>query len=231
MSNPYFDFGAFLEAFPKLLSLLPYTLFTVCIILVLSLVFAVLLVWLRLRKNTIVSGIVRLYIMVIRGIPLMLLLFVVYYGLPVLLQLWGINTANIQPLPFVIVAFTLSTSAFEAEVIRAAYESIDQGQMEAAQSLSLPAASSFFHILVPQIFVLALPNLGNLIITAIKQSSIMYTIGVMDIYQKARTLSADHFGVWQLEIFLALMFIYWGVALLIDFAIAKLYKKMLIYIP
>ena len=84
---------------------------------------------------------------------------------------------------------------------------------------------------MPQIFVLALPNLGNLIITAIKQSSIMYTIGVMDIYQKARTLSADHFGVWQLEIFLALMFIYWGVALLIDFAIAKLYKRMLIYIP
>ena len=73
----------------------------------------------------------------------------------------------------------------------------------------------------------ALSNFANLLITAVKQSSILFTIGITDIYEKAITLSADDFGLWQLEIYVALMLIYWVIAALIDKLISVVYDASL----
>lgn len=231
MDNPYFSLPAFLSSFPKLLEYLPYTLGIVAVMLFFSVLLALLITFLRERRNKVIRGIMKAYISLMRGIPLMLLLFVAYYGAPLLLKQIGIDVSDASPVLFAIIAFSLSTSAFCAEVMRSAYEAVDQGQREAAASLSLPGWVTFVKIVLPQSFVIALPNIGNMLINAIKQSSIIYTIGIMDIYQRARMLSADHFGVWQLEIFLALLLIYWAVAVLIDWGISLIYKKMLLYIP
>lgn len=231
MDNPYFSLSAFLSSFPKLLEYLPYTLGIVVVMLFFSTLLALLITFLRIRRNGVIRGIMKTYISLMRGIPLMLLLFVAYYGAPLVLKQIGIDVSDASPVLFAVIAFSLSTSAFCSEVMRSAYEAVDQGQREAASSLNLPGRVTFVKIVLPQAFVIALPNIGNLLINAIKQSSIIYTIGIMDIYQRARMLSADHFGVWQLEIFLALLLIYWVVAVLIDWGISLIYRKMLLYIP
>ncbi|MDO4619042.1 MAG: amino acid ABC transporter permease [Lachnospiraceae bacterium] len=231
MNNPYFSLEQFLKSFPILLAKLPYTLGIVAVILFFSVLFSLGIAFLRMRKNPVVRGITRVYISIMRGIPLMLLLFVAYYGVPLLLQLFGIDVSDVSPVVFAVIAFVLSTSAFCSEILRSSFEAVEKGQIEAAKAMSLPKAVYYRDIIIPQACILALPNLGSLVITAIKQSSILYTIGILDIYQRARMLSADHFGVWQLEIFLALLLIYWGLAVLIDFSFSALYKRMLKFIP
>ena len=142
-----------------------------------------------------------------------------------LLRLVDINSSD--PLIFALIAFSLSLSAFFEETLRAGFDAIDNGQLQAAQSLSLPKLTYYRRIIIPQALINSLPNFASLLITAIKQSSILFTIGIMDIYEKAITLSAEDFGLWQLEIFLALMLIYWILAVIIDKATTLIYSVSL----
>lgn len=112
-------------------------------------------------------------------------------------------------------------------MMRAGFDAVSEGQVQAAKSLSLSKLTYYRRIVIPQALINCLPNFANLLITAVKQSSILFTIGIMDIYEKAITLSADDFGLWQLEIYLALMLIYWVIAALIDKLISVVYDASL----
>ena len=139
----------------------------------------------------------------------------------------GLEIDSDDPLAFALVAFSMSLSAFFAEMMRAAFEAVDAGQIEAAQSLGLHQFTYYRRIVIPQALINSLPNFGNLLVTAIKQSSILFTIGIMDVYERAITISAEDFGLWQLEVFLALLVIYWVIAVVVDKSIALLYRSSL----
>lgn len=225
MDGSYFNSSKFLTAFPALLKYLPFTLIIVLLSVVFALLGGFLLTYLQLRKNKIISTVTKGIVSIIRGTPLIILLFIVYYGSPHLMAMWGIDISDIGPERFAIITFSVSLSAFISEIMKAAYRSIDKGQIEAGVSMGIPRYRVLTRVVIPQAVIMQLPNIGNLIITAIKQSSIMFTIGIMDIYQKAESMSADSSGAWQLEIFLALMFIYWGVAIIIDKLLAVVYSR------
>lgn len=221
--DTYFNLNEFFGAFPPLLSKLPYTLGIVLVTLIIALILGTLLTVLYRTRKPVLMALVTAYVWLLRGTPLLLLLFISYYGIPLALESMGVVIDSSDPLIYAVVAFSMSLAAFYEEVMRAAFDAIDQGQAEAAQSLAIPKFAYYQRILIPQAIINSLPNLGNLIITAIKQSSILFTIGIMDMYEKANTLAADSYGLWQLEIFLALMLIYWGLAVIVDKAVDLAY--------
>jgi len=225
--NTYFNASAFLSAFPPLLTRLPYTLGIVLESVVLGMFIGILLTCLGRSRNRLIKMIVTGYVWLMRGTPLLLLLFISYYALPALLASLGIDVDSDDPLVYALIAFALSLSAFFEEMMRAGFDAVSEGQVQAAKSLFLSKLTYYRRIVIPQALINCLPNFANLLITAVKQSSILFTIGIMDIYEKAITLSADDFGLWQLEIYLALMLIYWVIAALIDKLISVVYDASL----
>ena len=218
--NTYFNLSAFFNAFPILLARLPYTLGIVLASVLIGMFIGTLLTCLGRIHNRMAKTLITAYVWLMRGTPLLLLLFISYYG-------FGVDINSSDPLIFALIAFSLSLSAFFEETLRAGFDAIDNGQLQAAQSLSLPKLTYYRRIIIPQALINSLPNFASLLITAIKQSSILFTIGIMDIYEKAITLSAEDFGLWQLEIFLALMLIYWILAVIIDKATTLIYSVSL----
>ena len=136
----------------------------------------------KLSRNKIARGISTIYIEIVRGTPLLLQLYLVYYGLPKLL-----------PLPdsrifLGTLAVLLNSAAYVAEIIRAGINSIDKGQMEAARSLGMNHAMSMRFIIIPQAFKNILPALGNEFIVLIKESAIISVIAIPDLMYNADTL-------------------------------------------
>ncbi|MBM6727841.1 amino acid ABC transporter permease [Limosilactobacillus ingluviei] len=174
------------------------------------------LAWLNLRQNRLTRGVARLYLGLVRGTPPLLMLLLAYYGLPVLLKSVGINVDDWTRLTFGILGLTIGWSAYLSEAFRSAYLAVEPGQLEAARSVGIPDRQSFWRILVPQAAVIALPNIENLLIGLVKATSLVYVIGLYDMYNQATNLSNQTSGVYQLKIFLVLALLYWAIVLLIE---------------
>lgn len=141
----------------------------------------------KLSNNKIAKAISTSYIEIVRGTPLILQLYLVYYGLPKLL-----------PLPdsrifLGTLAVLLNSAAYVAEIIRAGIQSIDKGQMEAARSLGFTQSMSMRYIIIPQAFKNILPALGNEFIVLIKESAIISVIAIPDLMYNADTLKGITF--------------------------------------
>lgn len=153
------------------------TLMLSLVSILIGLVIGVFLSLMKLSKNKILKGISTAYIEFIRGTPLLVQLYMVYYGIK-----------DIPMFVAGIIAISLNSSAYIAEIIRAGIGSIDKGQMEAARSLGLDYNTSMREIIIPQAFKNILPALGNEFIVLIKESAIASVIGVQDIMFKVDTI-------------------------------------------
>ena len=142
----------------------------------------------RISKNKIVSFISTAYIEILRGTPLLVQLYLIYFGLPTL----GIKFPDIGSIPSeyitAVVALSINSSAYIAEILRSGIQSIDKGQMEAARSLGLDYKTSMRKVIVPQGLKNSLPSLANEFIVLIKESSIVSLIGIRDIMYSADTV-------------------------------------------
>lgn len=210
---------------------LPNTLILLVASFILATLLGIGLAWLNLRRNWLASGIARLYLGLVRGTPPLLMLLLAYYGLPVLMKSFGINIDHWTRLTFGILGLTIGWSAYLSEAFRSAYLSVDPGQLEAARSVGMSDQKTFWRILMPQTAIIALPNLENLLIGLVKATSLVYVIGLYDLYNQATNLSNQTAGVDQLNIFITLALIYWGLVLLIEwgfFSIKKRFAKILI---
>lgn len=146
------------------------------------------------------------YIEFMRGTPIMVQLFIVYYGLPI----------NLKAIPAGIVALSLNSGAYVAEIIRAGIEAIDKGQMEAARSLGMNHTQAMKHIMLPQAFKNILPVLGNEFITIIKESSIVSVIGVPELMYNAETIRGNTFKPFEPLIVAAILYF------ILTFSLSKL---------
>lgn len=129
----------------------------------------------KLSKNKIIKALATVYIELVRGTPLITQLFIVYFGSYVL---FGID---MNPFIAGIIAVSLNSGAYVAEIIRSGIQSIDKGQMEAGRSLGMPQSMTMKEIIIPQAVKNILPALCNEFITVIKETSIVSVIGVTDI--------------------------------------------------
>lgn len=171
-----------------------------------------------LSRHLILRQIARLYIEVMRGIPIIvLLLYVAFVLTPALV--WLVNQL-LEPLGFAalktrsfpllaraVLALMLAYSAFLAEIFRAGLQAVDKGQIEAAQALGLNGWQRFRHIVLPQAFRLILPPLGNDFVAMVKDSSLVAVLGITDVAQLAKVTAAGNFRYFETYNIAALIYL------------------------
>ncbi len=145
----------------------------------------------------------RVYVSFFRGTPLLVQLFMIYYGLPQL----GIQ---LDPLPAALIGFSLNMAAYTAEILRAAIASIDRGQWEAAASIGMGRAQTLYRAILPQAARTALPPLGNSFISLVKDTALAATIQVPELFRQAQLITARTFEIFTM--YLAAALIYWLLA-------------------
>ena len=141
----------------------------------------------RMSKNSVIRNIVKIYISVMRGTPLMLQLMIVYYS-PFLL--FGMNIRTFR-FPAIIIGFTINYAAYFAEIYRSGIQSMPVGQYEAAEILGYGKAQTFFKIILPQVIKRILPSVTNEVITLVKDTSLAFTLSVAEMFSIAKALAAS----------------------------------------
>ena len=176
----------------------------------LGVIIGIFLALMKLSKNGLVNKLAAIYIEIVRGTPLLVQLYIIYYGLP---KVTGINMPD---LALGIIAVSINSSAYVAEIIRAGIQSIDRGQMEASRSLGMTHSMSMKYIIIPQAFKNILPALGNEFIVLIKESAIVSVVGMHDLMYNADTIRGISYKPF-LPLFIAAIIYF-----IITFSLSKL---------
>jgi L-cystine transport system permease protein len=225
------DLGYMLSTLVMMMKYVPVTLIITALSVLFGLLLALLLTAGQLLKNRGINLCCMGYIAFIRGTPALLLIMLVYYGLPLPFQRLGIDINGLPQIFYAILALSLNAAGYMSESMRSAYMAVNRGQYEAGLSVGMSAAAVNRRIIVPQACVMALPNIGNQIISALKHSSLVYAIGIMDVFQKGQTAAAFLFGLTQVEIFIVITVIYWIISLLTEQLVSLTEKKFRYLIP
>ncbi|HIW12014.1 MAG TPA: amino acid ABC transporter permease [Candidatus Salinicoccus stercoripullorum] len=210
---------------PEFLSVIPVTLLIVVVSAIAGFLLSILVAAVRIKRVPVLNFMTGLYISFTRSIPILLQLFLFFFGIPVLLQMSGFDVSNISAVTAATVCLTIYNGAYMSEVIRPAYLAIEKGQHEAAESLGYNGFQKFTRIILPQMTPIALPGLGNALIHLIHDSSLVFAIGVVDIMGLATIISSESFGMQQVEVFLTVAFIYWGISFVSEQLIRYLERR------
>ncbi|WNS40870.1 amino acid ABC transporter permease [Paenibacillus sp. MMS20-IR301] len=209
-----FDLGFVFSFLPKLLTTLSTTLLIVACSLLAGILVGFIIALPRLYKVPVLKTLAEVYISFFRGTPILIQLFLFYYGLPEVLKLVHVDMTRTPVLVFVILTYGLHTGAFMSEMIRAAVTAVDKGQVEAAYATGMTSYQAFTRIVLPQALGIAIPVFSNLVIALLKDTSLAFTLGVMEMTGKAQTLGSvtQHF----IETYIALALIYLVISLCIE---------------
>ena len=177
----------------------------------------------RMSKNGIIKGIVKIYIAIMRGTPLMLQLIVVYFA-P--FYVFGIKISQTYRFVAVIIAFSINYAAYFAEIYRAGIESIPIGQYEAAKVLGYSKVQTFFKIIFPQVIKRILPPVTNETITLVKDTSLAFVIAVAEMFTIAKKIADKQASVSALIVAGLFYFVFNYV---VAFAMEAIEKKLSYY--
>ncbi|SKC58859.1 amino acid ABC transporter permease [Okibacterium fritillariae] len=184
---------------------------------VVGLVLALAVALMRLSKNRLLSGIARVYISIIRGTPLLVQLFVIFYGLPTI----GIK---LDPWPSAIIAFSLNVGGYAAEVIRAAILSVPKGQWEAGYMLGMSPAKTLRRVILPQAARVSVPPLSNTFISLVKDTSLASLILVTELFRQAQRIAA--FSQEFMLLYLEAALVYWIICMALSTGQNVLEKRL-----
>ena len=173
-----------------------------------ALTLSVIIAIIRVFRVPVLNQLCQLYISFFRGTPLLVQLFLLYYGLPQVFPIMvGLDAFSAS-----VIGLTLHFASYMAESIRAAIIGIDRSQMEASMSVGMTTSQSMRRIILPQATRVALPSLMNYFIDMIKSTSLAFTLGVSEIMAKAQMEASSSFRFF--EAFLAVALIYWFVVII-----------------
>lgn len=199
---------------------LPYlrvTIVYVAVSLIVGFAIGALIAKCRMSKSRVLKIIGILYITVTRCTPSLVLLFLVFYGLPAIFSgAVGEAMNNWPKLVFVCITFSIYIGASSSEIIRSAYQAIDKGQREAGLSVGLSGFQTFMTIILPQMFRLSIPNIGNTVIFLFKEGALGYTIGLYDVLGQAYYLNSKLMGAYSVSMYVALTVIYWVLSVILE---------------
>ena len=153
------------------------------------------------------SWLTRIYVDFFRGTPLLVQIFMIYFGLPSLLQGIGIDF-SFNRFAAAITALSLNSAAYLAEIIRGGIQSIDQGQWEASQSMGMGWTQTMRHVIFPQAFRRMLPPLGNEFITMIKDTSLVAIIGFEELFRQGQLMVATTYRAFEIYAAVALIYLF-----------------------
>lgn len=180
------DFArVFRDVFPLLMRGMVITVETTIVALIIALVLGLFTCLFGLSKRGPLRILARFYIWAIRGTPLLVQTFFVYFGVPQLIQSLGLNF-RLSPLAAGIITLSLNAGAYIAEIFRGGIQAIDKGQMEAARSLGLSRNRAMFKIILPQAVRISIPSLVNQFIISLKDTSIISVISLAEIVYEAK---------------------------------------------
>lgn len=153
----------------------------------------------RIAKNPMINGIASLYVEVIRGIPLLVQLFYIYFALGRIIQM--------PPMPSAVLAMGICYGAYMGEIFRAGIQSIPKGQTEAARSLGMSTSQSMYHVILPQAFKTILPPVGNEFVALLKDSSLVSILAVADLLRRGREFASESFNYFETYTVVALVYL------------------------
>jgi L-cystine transport system permease protein len=217
-----------LSYIPKILSAMPTTILILGVSLLLSLIIGLLIALAALSKSKGLNIFAKQYIAFMRGIPTLVLMFLIYLALPQFVRGLGGDMSGVAKEVYIIACLSLSTSANMAEMMRSSYLSVDKGQREAAYSVGMSGFTALRRIVFPQAFGVAIPTLGNNIIMLFKETSLAFTIGVMDILGEARVLTNASYGANRVQVYIATGLIFWAICFALEKGtkfLEKMYTK------
>jgi cystine transport system permease protein len=183
----------------------------------LGLVIALGVALMRLSRIRVVSGIARVYISIIRGTPLLVQLFVIFYGLPSIGVL-------VDPWPSAIIAFSLNVGGYAAEVIRAAILSVPKGQWEAGYTIGMSRGQTLVRVILPQAARVSVPPLSNTFISLVKDTSLASLILVTELFRQAQEIAA--FSQEFMALYIEAAVVYWVICLVLSSAQSVLEKRL-----
>lgn len=208
-----FDFGGLFdvqlawESLPFVLGGLPMTLIVSIIGMAIGLVLGLILSMARTSSAWFIRWPARVYISFMRGTPILVFLFILYFGLPIVgIQFDALTAASL--------GFGLNSSAYIAEINRASFNSIDKGQWESAKALNMSYLQTMQKVIFPQAIRIAIPPLTNVFMDIVKATSLAAVITVPELFQKAQIVAGREFDSMTLYILVAL--IYWPICVIIE---------------
>ncbi len=206
---------------PLLEGLIQFTVPLSIISFIIGLILAVLTALARISTIKILQVIARVYVSIIRGTPLLVQLFILFYGLPSL----GVT---IDPFPAAVIGFSLNVGAYASEVIRASILSIPKGQWEAADTIGMTYVQSLRRIILPQAARVSVPPLSNTFISLVKDTSLASLILVTEMFRIAQQIAATNYEFLLLYGQAAL--IYWVVCFLLSVGQGRLENRFDFYV-
>lgn len=228
-----FDVSLIWEYWPIVIQGLPMTLKLTGVATLVGIFFGFLIALVKINQVPVLRQICSVYVSFIRGVPIMVLLYMSYYGLPLITmamnESWGTNIDinTVTPFTFAAIAFILQEAAYESEVIRAALMSVDRKETEAAKSIGMTGLQTLWRITIPQALVVAVPSFGNALTSLLKGTAVAFTISVMDVMGKAKVLGGRNFHYFEAYTCAALT--YWVLCIVVEFVIRRLEKRLNFY--
>lgn len=217
-SDPVVDWELFQSSlWPMILNGIQYTIPLTLISFVCGLVIALLTALARLSASKILAGIARVYVSAIRGTPLLVQLFIIFYGLPDL----GIV---LDPFPSAAIAFSLNVGAYASEIIRASVLSVPKGQWEAGYAIGMTHRQALVRIILPQAARVSIPPLSNTFISLVKDTSLASLILVTELFRKAQEIAARTYDFMQLYITAAIL--YWVICFILSLIQGRVEKRL-----
>ncbi|MDO5146722.1 MAG: amino acid ABC transporter permease [Eubacteriales bacterium] len=203
-------FDVFSEVYPTLLNGMGMTLKITILSLLIAMVLGIFVCLMNISSVKILRGIAKFYIWIIRGTPMLVQAFYFYFAVPQLIQSLTGSQFRITVFTASLVTLTLNAGAYISEIFRGSIESVNKGQMEAARSLGLSYAKSMQKIILPQAVRICLPSLVNQFIITLKDSTILYAIGLSEIMYHAkiyvgRTMESFATYTWVAILFLLIV--------------------------
>lgn len=225
-----FDIKLVFTSVSELLDKLPITLGLALSAMVLGLILGLLMAIIKVKNIKGLTQITNLFISLLRGTPIIVQLYVAFFGIPMLLK--AINyrfgtefaVADIPGFVYAMIALGLNQSGFMAEIFRSALQSIDNGQIEAASAIGMTYTQALRRIIIPETFEVALPTLGNSLISIIKGTSLAFTCAVVEITAQGKIIGGRTYRYF--EVYVSLAIIYWVITIIIEQLIKQIEKKI-----
>jgi len=222
-----FDFTYVLQTLPQLLPYVPGTLLLLLFCITASLILGLLMALLSIYTVPVLTKVNAFVSSFTLGMPLLTLLYLFYFGLPEILLPLGIDLRRVNGIYFAVLAYGLHFGAFMAEHIRGAVASVGKGQLEAAFSLVMPTLTIFRRIMLPQAVRVLVPNMANTYLRAMKSTSIVFTVGVVDLMSRAQSVGS--YTGRMFESYLAAAIIYYVLYLVFSYGFRLMERYSLRY--
>jgi len=221
------------EAFVKLLSALPTTLYITGVSVSAGFAIGTIAALVRIYRIPVLRTIAAFYVTFIRGTPMLMHLFLIYFGLPALIDTlssrfgWSFSSAQIPIIAFVLISFSLTAGAYMSEVVRSGMLAVDRGQLEAALAIGMTPIQALRRIVFPQALAVSLPNLSNSLIGMLHGSTVAFTVPVVEVFGQANIVATTNWKYF--EAFIAAAILYWGITVLIEKTSGALEKRISLY--